>query len=134
MGLDTSIVLAKEKEELTPSWFIKLNDSYCVKIKDKKTTEICYWRNCYGVREILDKILGHADGGDLLEIKFDDIPAVARALSILMNPDEWYERSESIWGYDDYSSQQTKNLLNLLWLGEYLKNNPEEKAYYVNNY
>ena len=130
MGLDNIRIKNVKLEDLKVPWFVKLDDC---PYSEQQEVEVCYWRKCWGIRDIFISKLHYEDGGET-KVEVDDVPAIVKALEPFMSKSYWEEYADSIWEYDEYLFQQSLNLKNLLWLGQYMKENPDIEVYFYDSY
>lgn len=130
MGLDTGIHLKGKVDPETLPWFVKIEEC---KFTDGDETEVCYWRKCWGIDREIAAVLHCPDNG-IVAVEFEDIPAIERVLEKYMSESYWDEHGDSIWTYEESLSFQGRNLKNLLWLGQYLKEHPDAECYFYESY
>lgn len=128
MGLDNGIRIKINKIEGKLPWFVELEPSF-----NGKEIEVCYWRKCWGIRDEILKLC-HFENQYYYELESEDIPAIIRVLGNFMDREYWNERADSIWTYDEYLPQNTHNILNLLWLKDYMDEHPEVECYFYDSY
>lgn len=127
MGLDNGIILECPDEDFKK---IPYYDKKEIGVQSK---HLAYWRKCWGVRGAIMAVL-HAEDNEQTPIEADDIPALIRVLKPFLSRDYWEENSDSIWEYDEYFDLMYEKLVRLEWLKEYLKEHPEVKCYFYDNY
>lgn len=131
MGLDNGIYLqGVKREQVKLPWFVSLPfDSD----RDNEV-DICYWRKCWGIRSKIKSILHMSDDDYEYEIEEDDIPALVRMLEEFLDEEYWDQFADSIWSYDEFKPNLLDQIKNLLWLRDYLKENPNVKCYFYDSY
>ena len=95
--------------------------------------DIAYWRKCWDIRRDIINNLHYKDG-DLSTVDLEDIPAFIRALKPYLNENYWNEHDDSIWTYEEMFNKTYEILVNLEYLKKYLKDNPDVKCYFYDNY
>lgn len=130
MGLDNGIILKVNPDTLSVNKLIKLNKTY----SDNPDTEVCYWRKCWGIRNaIIEKFHFPTDCG---EFKFDaeDIPVIIKILFDFYGKEEWEEKADSIWEWDEFKDNLRQQILNLTWLYDYMLANPDADVIFYDSY
>jgi hypothetical protein len=127
MGLDNGIYIRNFKE-VAPSkvpWFVMLDGG-----------DVCYWRKCWGIRCAIYNALHAEDNGEKYEFKVeeDDIPAIIKELEKFLDKDYWNENADSIWEYEDIRPSLIMQIKNLLWLRQYMLENPKVECYFYDSY
>lgn len=126
MGLDNGIILKCSDEEYKKFPYYDETD---LGVEDK---HIAYWRKCWSIRrDILNKL--HGKDGDNTKIDPEDIPAIIKVLKPYLSRDCW-EESETIWEYDEYFDHLYEILVNLEYLKEWFKINPNAECYFYDSY
>ncbi len=111
-------------------WYTSIEESY-----NGKNVEVCYWRECWGIRgDILHILHIDEDNSYHYNIESDNIPAIIKALEKYLNKEYWDANANSIWEYDEYFDNNIQNIRNLLWLKEYLEENPDAECYFYDSY
>lgn len=122
MGLDSGIVVRITEE--TPRKQIKRIKALDKNVKLIDEAEVCYWRKCWNVRNVVKRITGKnfQDGGNTL-LTASDVFEIRQWLK-KQNKKKWNfdEGScESIWSWDEIKPHikfQIKNLTRLLKIME----------------
>lgn len=130
MGLDNGIMLHGIKPEEIPP-FIKYYGAFDDGI------ELCYWRKCWGIRNKFLDILTKAHPGAhdyKIDIDFDDVPALERALMQFTSESYWDENAESIWTYEEFIPHLIDQIVALRWLAVVMCNNPHIQAEFYDSY
>ncbi len=133
MGLDNGIILKKNSTVL-PFWLKKQ-----FKYEPSENLEICYWRKCWGIRNIIlamdfenkQEILIN-DGVYYLTAK--DIHTIRVILRYFSNRKTWEDVGNSIWSWEEFRQILRKQRRALWWLEGYLKRNPEVVCYFYDSY
>ncbi len=132
MGLDNGIILKKSIKEIKIPWYVSVDYR-----SNNTKVEVCYWRKCWGIRgEILD-IFDEQDimsGGYEYQIKSEHISKIVKVIKKYLNKKYWEENARSIWEYREYFPRNIQNIINLLWLKRYLKENPNVECYFYDSY
>ena len=128
LGLDNGIVIKGIKREQLPS-FIKLpwSEDY------KDEIELCYWRKCWGIRDVIMDIL-HGYNQDYTPIDQEDIQPIVRHLYNFCSKEYWDENADSIWEFEDMIPNLIQQLINLTWLKDYMKEHPEVTCHFYDSY
>lgn len=126
MGLDNGIMLKCSDEEY------KKFPYYDETELGQEFKHIAYWRKCWSIRrDILHKL--HGEDGGHTKIDPEDIPAIIKVLKPYLSKDYW-EDSETIWEYEEYFDHLYELLVNLEYLKEWFKANPNTECYFYDSY
>lgn len=129
MGLDNGIVLKMNTNDAKKAGCPFLDYSY-----DDNEVDICYWRKCYGLRDLILEDLD-LDDSSTYYLTRDNINTLIDLLILLVESEEsWVENAESIWEYDEYLPNMCQCILRLRWLKEYWKTHPDIKVYFYDSY
>lgn len=139
MGLDNGIILKLSNKKIPEdfpqtksenTWWIDTQED----VDKDGEMEIAYWRKCWDVRGIILGVLHAGQEGGEYPVEADDLPAIRRGILKLLNPKIYEEESDSIWEYEDRVDSELQMLLNMKWLENYLKQHPEDSAYFYDSY
>ena len=133
MGLENGITLIiREKLDLE-DWGVKPEyvsitfDEWGTEESDKGYVyDVCYWRKCWDVRSDIIKILNVGQGGGTYRIEsVEQIFQIREALvNYLLCPEKW---QDSIWSMDEMAPHLARDIMNLGWLADYMKEHKGEK-------
>lgn len=129
MGLDNGIIL-KEEHEKVKDYFL-----WSTEIQEDKETEICYWRKCWNIRDVILRVL-HVEGEneDSYPIEVDDIKPIIKGIIKLMSKEAWSNYPGSIWDFDEMAETLVLNLCNLKLLQKYMQDHPDAQVYFYDSY
>lgn len=130
MGLDNGLILRNPKVEQIPSYIISRFDF-------DETLDVCYWRKCWGIRRAILNVLdpqGVRSDEYEFRVEAEDVPAIKKALKPFFDSIYWEENGDSIWEYEEYKDVLLQDWVNLTWLEEYLKNNPDAVCFFYDSY
>ena len=115
MGLDNSIQIKRNTSTNSIPELKQFELSY--DNKHQFDFEICYWRKCYNIRNMIMDVVESArdnDNSDILTTT--DIEKIIRGLQSF-NSANWQENGGSIWDWDDeeypYSEKIQRDIENL---------------------
>lgn len=98
--------------------------------------EVCYWRKCWNIREEIIKALGDRWDGDIykFELTVEELKRIWKSINSLNKKKVW-NNSESIWDYSDMRAVLDQDLINIEWVIEEKKKNPDEfRIYFYDSY
>ena len=145
MGLDNGIVLATKHKinlDALPDYLTVEADNWREKYDDYSGFfyyDICYWRKCWNIRS---HILGlHPDcDKDNYEYRLEN-SHVKSLQQILINYlcdiskwEEEYEGGETIWDADCMINHLARDVVNLGWLINFLKEHPTSRVLFYDSY
>lgn len=118
MGLDNGIEIKRTDFTSSIPWIKAFERSWD---KDGRYDfEICYWRKCWNVREMILNVTNHQSDNDYeVELSTEDLRAIREGLQ-KYNKRTWDER-DSIWTWEEqkpHIQRQIKNLEKLIKLKE----------------
>lgn len=127
MGLDNGIKV----KNITKEDRLK----YGISIPYNETDDdICYWRKCWNIRNVIIKILHLGEEGGFYKFDPEDIPAIIKGLyNLIVNKDEWTD-NDCIWEYEDMVPTILRNILDLDRLIFYLKDHPDAEISFYDSY
>lgn len=134
MGLDNGICVRRTEQTNTKSWLSR----YCGHwdTKGEFDFDICYWRKCHNIREIVQEITGDrfVDGGDTI-LTFSDLVALQAELAEL-NEETWEEKGYSFWSWEDHEPVNNGHLASLAELLAALIDEGEDEyiVYFYDSY
>lgn len=142
MGLDNGFrIKNKRKADIKVPWFVDKRLWYDYDPSEDEdgqpSVEIIYWRKCWGIRNAIMNKLHFEDNStsnDRFSIQFEDIPAICRILTRFMDKQYYEENADSIWDYEDFSERLSDSILTLLWLGQFMQENPGVEVYFYDSY
>lgn len=131
MGLDNGIIVTYTEFTKSIPWLRKFIIS--PNIDDY---EICYWRKCWNVRNVILRILSQKGHGNDIsnELSIKDITKIIHALKSF-NYHNWDDNGSSIWTWEEqkpHIKKQIKNLKKLVRLKR--KHNEEIRVYFYDSY
>ena len=130
MGLDNGIVLKMNSVDAKKAGCPFLDCNY-----DDNEVDICYWRKCYGLRDLIFEELKLDDSNSYYSLTRDNIDTLVDLLIFLVESEEsWINNAESIWEYDEYLPNMCRCILKLTWLKEYWETHPDIKVYFYDSY
>lgn len=124
------MILRNPKVEQVPSYIISRFDF-------DETLDVCYWRKCWGIRKAILNVLdpqGVMSDEYEFRVEAEDVPAIKKALIPFFDSVYWEENGDSIWEYEEYKDVLLQDWVNLTWLEEYLKNNPDAVCFFYDSY
>ena len=96
MGLDNGIRLMMTEADA------KKNGCPFIGSDSESFTEICYWRKCYGLRDLIIKNLQLSNDRVTYTLFYKDVNTIIDILiSLTQSEDDW-KYADSIWEYDEY--------------------------------
>lgn len=125
MGLDNGIIIKLNDKELTKEQYKELGFN---------SSDICYWRKCWGIRAAIMKVLHMKDDDYEHVIELEDIPAIIKELKLFFCKEYWEEYADSIWEFNEYFETNLNNLINLKLAENFLQNNSDYKLYFYDSY
>lgn len=131
MGLDNGIILKVNPNTITNlNKLVRLDKTW----GEDPHTEVCYWRKCWGIRNaIIGKFHFPTDCGKF-KLDAEDIPVIIKILFDFYGKEEWEEKADSIWEWDEFKDNLRQQILNLTWLYDYMLANPECEVYFYDSY
>lgn len=128
MGLDNGIRLMMTEAEA------KKNGCPFIGSDIESFTEICYWRKCYGLRDLIIKNLQLSNDRVTYTLFYKDVNTIIDILiSLVQSEDDW-KYVDSIWEYDEYLTNMCNCILRLKWLKEYWKTHPGIQVIFYDSY
>ena len=133
MGLDNGITLITREKLDLEDWEVKPDyvsvtfDEWGTEHSDKGYEyEVCYWRKCWNVRSDILEILDAGQEGGIYRIEtVEQVLDIREALvQYLLKPERW---SDSIWSMDEIAPHLARDIMNLGWLVNYMKEHEGEK-------
>lgn len=131
MGLDNGFIAKGIKREDIPNFVRPPFDDYG---DEDRGIELAYWRKCWGLRgAILDTL--HGKDGGYTVVDAEDFPALIQAIKPFFSKEYWDECGDSIWDFYEYFEiGLLQQIINLMWLGDYMKTHPEVTCYFYDSY
>ena len=119
MGLDNGIILRDvNSKELVVNKLINLDNL------EDTSTEICYWRKCWGIRNaIVEKL--HFNDNEEYKLDVEDIGHLQT---------EWEEDADSIWEWDEFKDTLRQQIFNLIWLYDYMLAHSDAEVIFYDSY
>ena len=77
--------------------------------------EICYWRKCWNVRNLISRCLGGIEDCGYTSIEREDIPKIISVLKSL-NADNWNDYGGSIWEWEEQEERNGYHIEDLEYL------------------
>lgn len=128
MGLDNGIRLMMTEADA------KKNGCPFIGSDSESFTEICYWRKCYGLRDLIIKNLQLSNDRVTYTLFYKDVNTIIDILiSLTQSEDDW-KYADSIWEYDEYLTNMCNCILRLKWLKEYWKTHPGIQVIFYDSY
>lgn len=115
MGLDNGIRLMMTEADA------KKNGCPFIGSDNESFTEICYWRKCYGLRDLIIKNLQLSNDRVTYTLFYKDVNTIIDILIALIQSEDDWKYADSIWEYDEYLTNMCNCILRLKWLKEYWK-------------
>lgn len=145
MGLDNGIVL-RVKGKIDPEDRIlsipgiEKDDWYEENRPGFTQYDICYWRKCWNIRDILfvncDDAIGKEDCGTY-SLTIDELEAIRHSLylTICEGPDAWNDGDQSIWDFEEAMNFLPWDLVRLSALINYMEENGGRcEAFFYDSY
>lgn len=139
MGLDNGITLITRQKlnenNVPPYIHLKEDDWYDEYETSGYHYEICYWRKCWNIRNIvfdLDDINSIDCGMFELEIKHI-VELRTKLIEYLLDIQKWqddYENGQTIWDADDMIPHLAQDIITLKWLAEYMTTHRTKVEFY----
>lgn len=130
MGLDNGVILKMNTIDARKAGCPFLECTF-----GDRDVDICYWRKCYGLRDLIFGELKLDDSNSYYSLTQDNINTLIDLLIFLVESEEsWVNNAESIWEYDEYLPNMCQCILRLRWLKEYWKTHPDIKVYFYDSY
>ena len=107
---------------------------------EKDTMEVCYWRKCWNIRDILFVHCDDAKGKDdcgTYSLTIDELEAIRHSLylTICEGPDAWNDGDQSIWDFEEAMNFLPWDLVRLSALINYMeKNGGRCEAFFYDSY
>jgi len=145
MGLDNGIVL-RVKGKIDPEDRIlsipgiEKDDWYEENHPGFSQYDICYWRKCWNIRDILFVNCDDAKGKDdcgTYSLTIDELEAIRHSLylTICEGPDAWNDGDQSIWDFEEIMNQLPWDLVRISALIDYMeKNGGRCEAFFYDSY
>ena len=140
MGLDNGIHLITKHQLDLNDWEIK-PDYVAISFDEFSTKEhndgyyydVCYWRKCWDLRNIIIDILGCSSEGGVYEIdKPSQLEEIQYAIfKCLKNPEDW---RQYCWSIDEIAGNFGQSIIDLAWLIDYLKKDKTAKVTFYDSY
>lgn len=130
MGLDNGIILKMNSGDARKAGCPFLDYDF-----GDNESDICYWRKCYGLRDLIFAELKLDDSNSYYSLTRDNINTLIDLLIFLVESEEsWINNADSIWEYDEYLPNMCQCILRLRWLKEYWETHPDIKVYFYDSY
>lgn len=130
MGLDNGIILKMNSGDARKAGCPFLDYDF-----GDNESDICYWRKCYGLRDLIFAELKLDDSNSYYFLTRDNINTLIDLLIFLVESEEsWINNADSIWEYDEYLPNMCQCILRLRWLKEYWETHPDIKVYFYDSY
>lgn len=130
MGLDNGICIKNRRRESLSLWPFK----YPFESDFDEDVEICYWRKCWGLREIiLLDILHTNDEGGEYPLTTYQVKRIKTAIRRYIKQPDWWE-SRSFWAFDELKLILREDLWNLWWLRWWMLFHPKEIVYFYDSF
>lgn len=128
MGLDNGIILRDvNSKELVVNKLINLDNL------EDTSTEICYWRKCWRIRNaIVEKL--HFNDNEESKLDVEDIPVIIKILFDFYGQTEWEEDADSIWEWDEFKDTLRQQIFNLIWLYDYMLEHSDTEVIFYDSY
>ena len=128
MGLDNGIRLMMTEAEA------KKNGCPFIGSDIESFTEICYWRKCYGLRDLIIKNLQLSNDRVTYTLFYKDVNTIIDILiSLVQSEDDW-KYADSIWEYEEYFDNMYEILTRLEWLKQNWNNLQIKEVYFYDSY
>ena len=137
MGLENGITLVTRNKIDLDDWEIK--PGYITVTLDEWSTkkynrgyeyDVCYWRKCGEIRHDILEILHEErddDGTYIIETAEQILQIRDALVHYLLKPEDWGNSISSIWSMDEYAPHLARDIMNLGWLANYMKEHEGEK-------
>lgn len=145
MGLDNGLTITTKHPEnfIISKEFVWRDDGWSgVKCADGSgmiySREVCYWRKCWNIRGEIIEALGDRWDEDKYEFELtvEELKRIWKSINSLNKKKVW-NNSElgSIWDYSDIRDVLDQDLINIEWLIEEKKKNPDGfRIYFYDSY
>lgn len=145
MGLDNGIVLRVKgkidpEERILSIPGIEKDDWYEENHPGFSQYDICYWRKCWNIRDILFVNCNDAKGKDdygTYSLTIDELEAIRHSLylTICEGPDAWNDGDQSIWDFKEAMNFLPWDLVRISALIDYMeKNGGRCEAFFYDSY
>lgn len=96
--------------------------------------EVCYWRKCWGIRNlIIDELVDSNEDFGEYELSITDVNNIRRVLAYFNSAKRWARYDHSIWEWKEIRFILLRQRVRLLWLARYMKKN-NVKVYFYDSY
>ena len=129
MGLDNGICV-KKTDFLSNNYKLKKMHHFSTSI------ELCYWRKCWNIRNlILDTLNIYSDNDLKYYLSIDEIDDIIKVLKKL-NKSNWNDFGYSIWDWKEQKRHIKQHIKNLKYIKKLLNKYPNEKIdiYFYDSY
>ena len=138
MGLDNGLIIRTKKiipEDSVPD-YVELSGSYSTLDGTTWAYEVCYWRKCWNVRNMIMEILDAPEPGNAY---YDVTPKQLVQIRdgiyhFLTGEDRWDGSGDSIWDFKDRIPNLAQNIVDITWALGYLKEHPYAYMQFYDSY
>ena len=135
MGLDNGFRVMSDKRKITREDLPKGID-YPFEDDYDFVPEIVYWRKCWGLRDaVLDIISEHDSEGYCYQINTPkEIFNIVYTIFSFMNEVDWEMKGRSIWTYDEIRPRLERDIINLILIIPFMRDNPDVYLEFYDSY
>ena len=145
MGLDNCIQIISKQEidfKDIPDYVYIKKDDYMTKVNDNGFYyEVCYWRKCWNIRNIMLNILGVDINSWSNTYEIDKVDQIIelrdKLITYLCDLEIWekeYDNGQTIWDSSEMADHIARDIITLSWLIRYLHNNKSVKVEFIDSY
>lgn len=135
MGLDNGFVVKSNKRKITREDLPKEID-YPFTDDFDFVPEIVYWRKCWGLRgAVLDIISEHDSENYCYQI--DTLELIFKIVNVIfgfMDEKVWEDEGDSIWTYDEIRPRLERDIINLILIIPFMRDNPDVYLEFYDSY
>ena len=137
MGLDNGIVVKSDKRKITrddlpPEILYPFDEDY------NDNPEILYWRKNWGLRDsivhYLEAIDNKVQEGTYLIRTYYEIFDIVDIIFHFLDKKVWDEEGESIWEYEEVKERLQDDIVNLVLIISFMKENPDIYLEFYDSY
>lgn len=140
MGLDNGIIIESENWVKIPFWVKAISPEVwfnSVNKEHKFETELCYWRKCWPLRHAIIEMVSKDNTEEFhYNLTCDDIDKIIEYIKQNYNKKNFEENiSGGYWEWDSFRRHERRQYIrNLYFIKNYLKKNPDAKAFFYDSY
>lgn len=138
MGLDNGLLIKTKKiipEDSVPD-YVELAGFYSTPDGTTWAYEVCYWRKCWNIRNMILEVLdAPGSGGGYYDVNPKQLVQIRDGIyHFLTDGDQWDDEGASIWDFKDMIPTLAQNIVDITWALDYLKEHPYAYVQFYDSY